>query len=313
MLVGLINPAAGHKPAVDLAHVLASASPRLRLLMSDREDDLDSLIASLTATPAQLLVIAGGDGTVCSLVTRFHRAGAIAHLPPLLVLPAGRVNTVASALVGSRRPAQLAQRILHAWSRGVRHFRSVPVLEVQVGDQPVWAGFTVSLGELARMHRDYRSGWLQGTGGVAELVARLALQRLPPQRFAPLGGALLAEPEPVRLQQVTLGILSALPHFFGVVRPFPAANGISAHGVYFAVAGTGSLATQAMLPGLLRGLLGHHPQVQYGQTKQMSWRSGANPDLLVLDGEELTIPPNTVVTIRELQRVKMLVWRDLPA
>lgn len=312
MLVGLINPAAGHKPSVDLAHVLASASPRLRLIMSDREDDIDALIQSLPNNPAQLLVVAGGDGTVCHLITRFARAGAMDALPPLLVLPAGRVNTVASALVGNRRPAQLAQRILLAWTRGVRRLRRVPVLEVQVGDAPPWVGFTASIGALARLHVDYRNGWLQGSAGFAELLARLALQRLPPQRFAPIEGPIHATPERITLPSVTIGVISALPQFFGFVRPFPAATGLPREGVRFAFTGLGALGTQAALPGLLRGVLGSHPLVQYGTTDEVSWTNGDTPDLLVLDGEELPIPPGAKVRIREWQRIKMVVWRELP-
>lgn len=312
MLVGLINPAAGHKPAVDLAHVLASASPRLRLVMSDREDDIDALIHALPANPAQLLVVAGGDGTVCHLITRFARADAMAHLPPLLVLPAGRVNTIASALVGSRRPAQTAQRVLLAWTRGVRRLRKVPVLQVQVGDAAPWVGFTASIGALARLHVDYRNGWLQGSAGFAELLGRLALRRLPPQRFAPLAGPVHAEPERITLPAVTSGVISALPQFFGFVRPFPGAEGLPREGVRFALSGLGALGTQAALPGLLRGVLRSHPLLQFGTTTALGWTNGAEPDLLVLDGEELPVAPGAEVRIREWQRIRMVVWRDLP-
>lgn len=312
MLVGLINPAAGHKPAVDLAHVLASASPRLRLVMSDREDDIDALIHALPNNPAQLLVVAGGDGTICHLITRFARANAMAHLPPLLVLPAGRVNTIASALVGSRRPAQTAQRILLAWTRGVRRLRKVPVLRVQVGDAEPWVGFTASIGALARLHVDYRNGWMQGSAGFAELLARLALQRLPPQRFAPIEGPVHALPEPITLPAVTSGVISALPQFFGFVRPFPGAQGLPKEGVRFALSALGALGTQAALPGMLRGVLRGHPQLQFGLTTQLGWTNGERPDLMVLDGEELTIPAGAEVRIEEWQRIRMVVWRELP-
>lgn len=313
MLVGVINPAAGHKPAVDLAHVLATSAPRLRLLMSDRADDIEGLVSAIQAG-AELVVVAGGDGTTCNLLTRFERAGLLESLPPLLVLPAGRVNTIASALVGSRRPAVLAQRILHAWTRGVRRVKRVPVLRVRVEGLPDHTGMTASLGAVARIHNDYRHAMMQGAPGIAEMLARFAAQSLPSDRFAPITGPFELEPGPLQLSEVTLGILSPLPRYFHVVKPFPGVLTVApGPGVHFTLANLGSLATQAVLLGLLRGMLGVHPLVQSGQTTRLAWQNGERPDLVVLDGEELSIAPRAKVDISVAGSVKMLVWRDLPA
>lgn len=313
MLVGVINPGAGHKPAVDLAHVLATSSPRLRLLMSDRAEDIEGLVTAIRGG-AELIVVAGGDGTTCNLLTRFDRAGLLGELPPLLVLPAGRVNTIASALVGSRRPAQLAQKMLLAWTRGVRRVRRMPVLRVNVEGQAPAVGVTASIGAVARIHADYRKARLQGAVGLAETLARFALQRLPADRFAPISGAVALEPTPLRLSQVTLGVLSPLPSFFGVVRPFPGVLSVSqGEGVHMALANLGPLATQAVLAGLVRGMLSAHPQLQYGEATRLSWRNGDRPDLIVLDGEELTVPAGAEVVIEVAGHVKMVVWKDLPA
>jgi diacylglycerol kinase family enzyme len=313
MLVGVINPAAGHKPAVDLAHVLATSSPRLRLLMSDRADDVDGLVSAVREG-AQLIVVAGGDGTTCNLLTRFAHAGLLESLPPLLVLPAGRVNTIASALVGSRRPAQLAQRILHAWTRGVRRIKRVPVLRVKVDGLPDHCGMTVSIGAVARIHSDYRHALMQGAPGILELAARLAMQRLPADRFAPIDGAVLLEPNPLRLHAVTFGILSPLPRYFHFVRPFPGVMTVSpGPGVHMTLANMGPLATQAVLPALLRGMLSSHPQLQSGTATRLSWTNGAKQDLVVLDGEELTVAPGAPVDVSVAGTVRMVVWRDMPA
>lgn len=313
MLVGIINPAAGHKPAVDLAHVLATSSPRLRLVMSDRPDDLEGLLSAIDAG-AQLIVIAGGDGTTCNLLTRFDRAGILDRLPPLLVLPAGRVNTIASALVGSRKPAVLAQRILHAWTRGVRRIKPVPVVRVRADGLPDHVGFTASIGAVARIHADYRHAMVQGAVGIAEILAKLALFRLPAERYRPITGPFELEPGPLRLDEITFGMLSPLPSFFHFVRPFPNVLTVAqGDGVHMVLANLGALATQAVMPGLLRGLLGPHPLVQYGTTSRLAWTNGGKGDLVVLDGEELAVAPGARVQIDVAGHVKMVVWKDLPA
>lgn len=313
MLVGIINPAAGHKPASDLAHVLATSSPRLRLVMSDRPDDMEGILSAIDAG-AQLIVIAGGDGTTCNLLTRIDRAGLLDQLPPLLVLPAGRVNTIASALVGSRKPAVLAQRILHAWTRGVRRIKQVPVVRVRTDGLPDFIGFTASIGAVARIHADYRQALVQGPIGIAEILLRLSLFRLPADRYAPIPGPFELEPGPLRLQAVTFGMLSPLPSFFHFVRPFPNVLTVAqGDGVHMVLANLGPLATQTVMPGLLRGLLGPHPLVQYGTTRKLAWTNGDRADLVVLDGEELAVAPGARVDISVAGHVKMVVWKDLPA
>ncbi len=312
MLVGLINPAAGHAPAVDLAHVLASASPRLRLLMSDHPGDIDALVETIRRDGAELLVVAGGDGTACNLLTRFDAVGALDAVPPLLVLPAGRVNTIASALVGSRNPGKLAQSILHAWMRGVRRLQWMPVLRVRVEGRPDHIGVTASLGAVARVHADYRRGLLKGGGGVAELLGRLALQQLSGDRFAPLHGPFELEPGPMPLPVITAGLLSPLPTFFHVVRPFPGRKSLAAHGVYTALSSLGPLASQAALLGMVRGYLARNPNLYFGEHTRLAWRNGDRPDLVVLDGEEIDVAPHASIDIHVAGRIRVLVWREMP-
>lgn len=312
MLVGIINPAAGHKPAVDLAHVLATSSPRLRLLMSDRADDIEGLVSAIDAG-AELIVVAGGDGTTCNLLTRIERAGLFERLPPLLVLPAGRVNTIAGALVGSRKPAQLAQRILHAWTRGVRRIKRVPVLRVRIDGLSDFTGFTASIGAIARIHADYRTAMLQGPIGIAEILGRMALFRLPTERFAPMPGPFDLGPQPLRLPAMTFAMLSPLPTFFHFVRPFPGVLTVAqGEGVHLVAANLGPLAVQAVMPGLLRGLLGHHPQMQYGTATHLRWVNGDRADLVVLDGEELAVAPGAQVEVKVIGHARIVVWKDLP-
>lgn len=312
MLVGLINPAAGRDAAVDLAHVLASASPRLRLFLSDRPDDTAALVETLRVAGTELLVIAGGDGTVQNILTQFDAAGALAAVPPILVLPAGRVNTVASALVGSRRPAQLAQRILHAWTRGVRRLQRMPVLRLRVEGQPDRVGVTCSIGAIARIHADYRQGLTHGGAGIAETMTRLAMLRLPASRFAPIAGPFDLRPGPMSIPVVTAGVLSPLPGFFGVVRPFPGIRSVAQTGFHTSMSALGPLASQTSMLGILRGYLNDNPHMQHGEHTYFSWRNGSAPDLVVLDGEEILVAPHALVVVEVAALVRMLVWRDMP-
>ncbi|MSP93200.1 MAG: hypothetical protein EXR79_15600 [Myxococcales bacterium] len=312
MLVGLINPSAGRGAAVHLAHVLALASARLRLVVTDRPEDIDALVASLRTVPAELLVVAGGDGTLSHLLTRFDAVGGLDGLPPILVLPAGRVNTVAGALVGSRRPAALAQRILLAWTRGVRRLQRVPVLRVSIDGVPVRVGLNVMLGAFARLHADYRTGHFHGKVGMAELVARCALRWVPADRFAPIHGPCALEPGPLTLTVITAGLLSPLPSYFGLVRPFPGVTTLAGEGFHALLSSLGPLATQAALPGLLRGIAPLSGTTQTGEHTRFSWRNGPRPDVVVVDGEETVVPADTAVEVRVAARVRMLVWRELP-
>jgi hypothetical protein len=190
----------------------------------------------------------------------------------------------------------------------------VPVLRVRVSGLPDALGVTASLGAVARLHADYRHAWVQGKLGVAELLARLALQRLPGERFAPVAGPFELDPGPSRLAGVTLGIISPLPHFFEVVRPFAGVQTV-AHGpqAHMTLANLGPLAMQAALPGLLRGLLSLHPQVHCAPCRRLAWHNGDATDVVVLDGEELTVGPRARVEIEVAAQVRMVVWRDLPA
>jgi diacylglycerol kinase family enzyme len=310
MIVGLVNPTASRAHS-DLAHVLAAASPKLRLWQTDRAGDLADLVELVRSQSPELIVVGGGDGTVCHLLTALSHAGLLASAPPLLALPAGRVNTIASALVGRTQPAELAQRILLAWTRGVRRIRRVPVQALQVAGVRRLVGFTASVGAAARLHADYRAEPWQGMAGMALVLGRLALQQLPSHRFTPLPSPCVLEPEPLTLPQVTAGILSPLPEFLGFARPFPDVEGISQHGLWTALTSWGPLGLQAALPAIVRGHL-RGPHLQFGESVRLAWRNGERPDWVVLDGEEVDLPAGAEVELAVVERVRMVVWRELP-
>ncbi len=311
MLAALLNPQAGNAQAVDLREALAAAGARLRLTVAEHPDAIDRMVVDLAANPAELLIIAGGDGTVSQVLTRFARAGQLDALPPLLMLPVGRLHTIASALTGSENPATMLTRILYSWGKGVRRIRRVPVLRAQIGDLPEAWGLTASLGAPGRLHRDIRAQKLGAHMGLAGLLAKVAVQPFEPERFEAIVGPFDAEPEPLTLPGFTAGVMSALPGFFGMVSPFPGVDGVAVHGVHAVFSELGPMATQASLPGLLLGRMGP-PHVWHGELTKLAWRNGAVPDVVVLEGEDLPVAPFAPVSIEVGARVRVVVWRDLP-
>ncbi len=309
MIVALLNPAACRNRAHDVASALMSAAPRLRLVMSDHPDDVDALVRQ-PDTP-ELLVVVGGDGTLSHLLTRFHALDAWDRIPPLLVLPAGDMNTTARALVGVGDPAVLAERVLRSWGRGVRRLRQVPALMLHGTVERV--GMTVSLGAVARTHEDYAGALKQGPLGAAEVLLRFGLQRLPSGRFRPLGPGFRVDGEQVAIPRVTAGVISPLPGFFGLVRPFPKVRTVSADGAYVALSGLGALATQASLPAIIRGHLPAGAQMYYGQHHTFDWVAGARTDLVAVDGEIIPVPAGAPVRVTQRGHVRLLVWKSMPA
>ncbi len=311
MFAALLNPQAGNAQAADLRDAFAAAGPRLRLTVAEHPDAIDALVADLQQHPVELLFVAGGDGTVSQLVTRFARAGQLDAMPPLLVLPVGRMHTIASALTGTDNPAKMLPRILYSWGKGVRRIRRVPVLRARIGDLPEAWGLTASLGVPGRLHRDIRAQKLGAHVGLAGLLGRVAMQPLGPERFEAIVGPFESEPEQLTLPGFTAGVMSALPGFFGMVNPFPGVTGLSQTGVHAVFSELGPMATQASLPGLLLGRMGP-PHVWHGELTRLAWRNGDLADVVVLDGEDLPVAPQARVELEAAARVRLVVWRDLP-
>ena len=311
MLAALLNPTAGHAKSPKLTRALAAAGPRLRLTVADHVQQIDDLVRDIAQNPVELLVIAGGDGTVGQVRTRLGTAGMWETMPPLLILPVGRLHTIASAVTGSDDAGETLTRILYAWGKGVRRIRRVPVLQVRIdGGAPRW-GLTASLGAPGRLHRDIRAQKFGDRMGLAGLLAKVAVQPFEPERFEPIVGPFTSEPEPLTLPAFTAGVLSALPGFFGMVQPFPGVDSLSDVGVHAVFSELGPMATQASLPGLLLGRMGP-PHVWHGDLTALTYSNGELPDVVVFDGEDLPVPPGATVEFVATARARIVVWRDLP-
>lgn len=311
MQMAIVNPGAHNAETPQLRAQLEAAMPRLQVCVTPTPERLAWVGEELRQKPAELLIVVGGDGTVGTLLTHFANEGLLEHLPPLLVLPVGRLHTIASVLTGTDDPARTLRRILYAWGKGVRRIRRVPVLRARIGNGvPQW-GITASLGVPARLHRDIRAQNIGKRVGLGGLLRKVALQTQDPARFLPIVGPFTSEPSPLTLPAFTAGVLSALPGFFGVVQPFADVQSLAVESVHAVFSELGPMATQASLPGLLRGLMGA-PHVWHGELTDLGWQNGEDPDVVVLDGEDLLVPPGARVDLSVGARVKMVCWRDLP-
>ncbi len=312
MIVALINPSACRTHGAEIAHALAGSSPRMRLVVSDSEDDVDALIRSMESHAIELLVVVGGDGTLLNLLTRLDAAGRLDKAPPLLVLPAGDINTTARALVGLRRPEALAPRILHAWTRGVRRLHRMPVLRLSVEGEPDRVGVTVTLGAVARTHRDYEESERAGPPAVAELLLRLALQKLTGERFRRVRGPFELDDGFLDMPAITAGILSPLPGFAVGIRPFPGIRAVSRDGFHASLSNLGAYATQASMLAMLRGYMPPGPRIHYGLHRRLAWIGDEREDVVAIDGEAVVVAPKAQVRVEQAGHVRIVVWRAMP-
>lgn len=94
------------------------AGARCQLVVTQQPEDLPQAAAGLAAFGMDVLAVCGGDGTLMTTLSAMA-AGASAQtaLPPLLLLPAGTMNTVAKNLGLPRRPEALLQAVLAVAAR----------------------------------------------------------------------------------------------------------------------------------------------------------------------------------------------------
>ncbi|WP_349369766.1 diacylglycerol kinase family protein [Salinarimonas sp.] len=93
------NPTAGDRPVPceAITDALRAAGYAARAV-SAKGDDLDAAFAAARTEPVDLVVVAGGDGTVAKAMARLDGAA-----PPLALLPLGTANNLARA-IGVCRP-----------------------------------------------------------------------------------------------------------------------------------------------------------------------------------------------------------------
>lgn len=119
-LVVIHNPAAGQRRRRRTEAVLTllrDAGCAIDLRPTARTGDAEAIAAGITATEADLLVVAGGDGTVNEAVNGLARAAG--PVPPLAIIPLGTANVLGAEIGLAGRPAAIARAITHGRPRPV--------------------------------------------------------------------------------------------------------------------------------------------------------------------------------------------------
>lgn len=175
-LVVIYNPAAGQRRQRRLTAVLKGlreAGCAIDLHPTAQSGDAEAFARTLSRTACDVVVVAGGDGTVNEVVNGLMAApGAV---PPLAVVPLGTANVLAHEIGQTIRPAAIARTITHGQPRPIRLGLANGRYFVQMSGVGLDAHVVAHVSLAFKRHA--------GKGAyVAETLAQLARYRFPPLR-----------------------------------------------------------------------------------------------------------------------------------
>ncbi len=151
------------------------AGRRVRVHQTDSHAELQHVAQHLAATGTDLVLLAGGDGSLMAGVTALWRAFPEGEVPALSPIPAGTAGTIARNWGIAGQPERCLARVLDEPRRLVPR-ASLHVLERRVGEANSRIGFIVGTGLVARFFRHYYDRGAPGYAGSAKLVARIFLE-----------------------------------------------------------------------------------------------------------------------------------------
>lgn len=167
---------------------------RLRALVGDAgvveapgsREELAALATRLAADPPAVLALHGGDGTSHSVLTALWRAG-LRELPPVLLLPAGTMNTIASGLGLRGRDLAVLRRALPRLAEPASLPHTARSLLVADGGDGPQLGFLFGNGVISNYLHAYYEGseptpakalWVLARGVLSSFVNGAAFRRL---------------------------------------------------------------------------------------------------------------------------------------
>lgn len=155
-------------------------------------DELDAVCRDLHAAETELVVIAGGDGSLMAGVTALSRAYGRDALPAVAPIGGGTVATIARNWGVVPVPVPALRRLL----RRPRRCTLRPSLEVTAAGEAPRIGFIVGTGLVASFFDEYYRRDAPGYQGAAKMVARIFAESFV---GGPLARAVL-EPMPCTLE-----------------------------------------------------------------------------------------------------------------
>jgi diacylglycerol kinase (ATP) len=157
-----------------LARMADVARGRCALHATASPDELAAVACELAARGTDLVLLAGGDGSLMAGTTALVRAFG-ADLPPISPVPAGTAGTIARNWGIAGDPVECLARVLERPRRLVPR-PSLRVREEGVAGVVERTGFIVGTGLVARFFGVYYERGAPGYQGSAKLVARIFLE-----------------------------------------------------------------------------------------------------------------------------------------
>ena len=173
--------------------LLAAASRRCHVHVTRDLDELERAASDLAGGEVDLVVMAGGDGTLMAGLSALARGfGARGRpMPAVAAVPAGTVSTVPRNFGIAGDPVRWLERVLDAPSQ----LRAWPTLSVAV-DNERRVGFIFGTGLVARFFELYYAQGAPGYAGSAAIVARVFAESFVGGPFA----RAVLEPLPCKLE-----------------------------------------------------------------------------------------------------------------
>lgn len=165
-----------------------------RLFETHTLAEVDDIAARLAGEGPELVVLAGGDGSVMNGLSAIARAwehksaanptSAPLKLPRFAIIPAGTVSTIASNLGLPRKAVPYAKELLQAAVSGTTRVRKHATLRVRDNAGGSRLGFIFGTGLVAQFFEHYDALPTLGAWPASKLVARLFVGSFVKSQFA---------------------------------------------------------------------------------------------------------------------------------
>lgn len=300
------------------ARMLTHAGPLLDALRSSQNaietwslDDLDRAAAKIAQDPPDVVVIAGGDGSMMAGVTALART--MKMLPRIAPAPGGTASTIARNWAyrgggllsfGERGAARFARDLLAALEEDRIVETERPTLHLRDDAGGDRHGFIAGAGLVARFFEEYLARGAGGYRGAARIVARIfagsfAGGALAREVLTPAPIAITIDGTPAPFDRASLVCASVLRDLgLGMRLLYRAGEDLQRVHVVASALPPAQLGPQMPLVLAGRPLLG--PKVDALASRiELAWPA---PDAYVLDGEllrasALTIEPGVVLRV----------------
>jgi diacylglycerol kinase family enzyme len=256
-----------------------------QLFTPDGLDELDRCCSEIATMGPEVVVIAGGDGTIMHVLSGLHRAYHAGTPPKLLLLPFGTVNTTIRGWHSDGDPWLLLDQFLA--DRGSYARRAV--LRVDI-DRKCFLAATVGAGLVSHFFDEYERVASRGTARALEIFIKVFFGSLVGHAYASkilqaVPGQLTVDGRETGMHELTLLVCSVLKHLGLGLRPTYRAA--TEPGLIHLVAT--DLAARRLGPQAWRVLLGK-PLVASHLVDQLVTEFAlefAAPTSVILDGERI--------------------------